>query len=345
MTLESLFDALHRAGHVPSATVPGIELERNHSPWYTRVLLGGMGWLGGLLVLGFFGALVSGLFNNAAGLGVLAIIMFGASVMIYRAAPNNDFATQFALAASICGQAAAAGSFGTAIGHGVDNSTVAWFIALMQMLLVFLMPNFLHRLLSTIFAVAALFFASKGGAMSVAVDLAMALGFVALIQFESLLVEKGQRAVAEPVLNGLAIGLLVTGIGYMSFIGGSSWFPHVGMSAIAFGIALLVWVFLASANLSSVSRGAALAGTVAFVAVSWRAPGLIASALVLLASFAAGRRTLTGLGLLAMVAYLSAYYYQMSLTLLGKSGVLALTGAVLLVLWWVHRQFFSTEAA
>jgi uncharacterized membrane protein len=304
-----------------------------------------MGWLGGLLVLGFFGALVSGLFNNAAGLGVLAIIMFAGSVMIYRAAPNNDFATQFALAASICGQAAAAASCGMAIGHNVDNSAVAWFIALMQMLLVFLMPNFLHRLLSTIFAVAALFFATKGGAMSVGVDLAMALGFVALVQFESLLVTNGRRAMSEPVLNGLAIGLLVTGIGYMTIVSGSAWFPHVGMSAVAFGIALLVWVFLASRHLPSLSRGAALGATLAFVAVSWRAPGLIASALVLLASFAAGRRTLTALGLLAMVAYLSAYYYQMSMTLLEKSGVLALTGSVLLVLWWAHRQFFSKEAA
>ncbi len=51
------------------------------------------------------------------------------------------------------------------------------------------------------------------------------------------------------------------------------------------------------------------------------------------------------LGLLAMMAYLSAYYYQMSMTLLAKSGVLALTGAVLLVLWWVQRQFFSKEAS
>ena len=62
MTLESLFDSLHRAGHLPSATVPAIDLERNHSPWYTRVLLGGMGWLGGMLVLGFLGALIYGQF-------------------------------------------------------------------------------------------------------------------------------------------------------------------------------------------------------------------------------------------------------------------------------------------
>jgi hypothetical protein len=154
MTLESLFDALHRAGHLPSATVPAIDLERDHSPWYTRVLLGGMGWLGGMLVLGFLGALISGLFDSAVGMSVLALMMFGAGFAIYRAAPGNDFATQFALAASICGQALAAVAFGKLVGHGDDFTVVAWFIALMQAALVWVMPNFLHRLISTIFAVA-----------------------------------------------------------------------------------------------------------------------------------------------------------------------------------------------
>ena len=345
MTLESLFDSLHRAGHLPSATVPAIDLERDHSPWYTRVLLGGMGWLGGMLVLGFLGALISGLFDSAVGMSVLALMMFGASVAIYRAAPGNDFATQFALAASICGQALAAVAFGKLVGHADDFTVVAWFIALMQAALVWVMPNFLHRLISTIFAVAALLFATKSGVMNVAVDLAMALGFVALVHFESVLVAAGRRAICEPVLNGIAIGLLVTGIGYMSLVGGSSWFPHTGMSAVAFGIALLAWVWLSAKQLPALSRGAALAAAIAFVAVSWRAPGLLASALVLLASFAAGRRALTALALVAMVAYLSAYYYQMSMTLLAKSGVLALTGAVLLVLWWVQRQFFSKESS
>ncbi|MBL8523275.1 MAG: DUF4401 domain-containing protein, partial [Betaproteobacteria bacterium] len=89
---------------------------------------------------------------------------------------------------------------------------------------------------------------------------------------------------------------------------------------------------------------AALIAAVVFIAVSWRAPGLIASTLVLLAAFATGRRALTGLALLALPAWLVAYYYQMSLTLLAKSGVLTLTGAALIAMWWVHRRWFSREA-
>ncbi|MBC8160677.1 MAG: DUF4401 domain-containing protein [Roseiflexaceae bacterium] len=345
MTLESLFLALHGAGRVASPETPAIELQSNHSPWYTRVLLGGMGWLGGMFVLGFMGALVSGLFNNAFAMTVLAVIMFVSSFAIYRIANNNDFGTQFALAASICGQALAAAAFAKWAGRGVDSSSVAWFIALMQVALVWVMPNFLHRLISTMFAVTALFFATQKGGASIAIDLMLGLGFVGLIQYESQLVASKQRALSEPVLNGLAIGLLVVGVAYLDFVGGTTWLPFATMSAIAFGIALMVWVVSATKHLPLNSRGAALGAALAFAAVAWRAPGLIATSLVLLASFAASRRTLTALAMLALMGYLSTYYYPMSLTLLVKAGVLALTGAVLLVLWWVHRQYFSSEAA
>ncbi len=345
MTLESLFESLHRAGHVASPGVPSVNLQDAQSPWYTRALLGGMGWLGGMFVLAFLGAMFSGLFNNAFAMTVLAILAFAASFWIYRIANNNDFGTQFALAASICGQALAAVAFAKVAGGGVDSSTVAGFIALMQVALVLVMPNFLHRLISTIFAVTALFVATQKGGTSIAIDLMLGLGFVALMQYESQLIVNRQRARSEPVLNGLAIGLLVVGVAYLDLVGGTPWLPFATMSAIAFGIVLMVWVAQASRHLPTMSRGAALAAALAFAAVAWRAPGLIATALVLLASFAAGRRTLTALAMVAMLGYLSAYYYQMSLTLLVKAGVLALTGAVLLVLWWVHRQYFSAEAA
>lgn len=345
MTLESLFLALHGAGRVTSPAAPAIDLQSSHSPWYTRVLLGGMGWLGGMFVLGFMGAMFAGLFNNAFAMTVMAVIMFTSSFAIYRIANNNDFGTQFALAASICGQALATVAFAKSAGSSVDSSSVAWFIALIQIALVWAMPNFLHRLISTIFAVTALFVATQKGGASIAIDLVLGLGFVALTQYESELVARKQRALSEPLMYGLAVGLLVVGVAYLDFVGGTTWLPFATMSAIAFGVALLVWVAHATKHLPTTSRGAALAAALAFAAVAWRAPGLIATSLVLLASFAAGRRTLTALAMLALMGYLSTYYYQMSLTLLMKAGVLALTGGVLLVLWWLHRQYFSVEAA
>ncbi|MEP7156877.1 MAG: DUF4401 domain-containing protein, partial [Betaproteobacteria bacterium] len=157
MNIESLFTSLHALGRVSSAEVPAMTLTRDNSPWYTRALMGGMGWLGGLLVLGFVGAIVSGLFDSAAALLVMAVALFVGSAAIYRHSPHNDFATQFALAASICGQVMMAVAIGKMVGYRSNDATVACLVALMQVVLVWFMPNYLHRFLSTLFAVAAMF--------------------------------------------------------------------------------------------------------------------------------------------------------------------------------------------
>ena len=114
---------------------------------------------------------------------------------------------------------------------------------------------------------------------------------------------------------------------------------------IAFAVVLVGWVALSTVRLSVMQRSAALMGAIIYAAVTWRAPGLIASALVLLLAFGSGRRALTGFALFALVAYLSTYYYQMHMTLATKSMVLALSGASLLVMWWGHRTYFNGERA
>lgn len=342
MKLDELYEQLHRRNLVEAASAPAMTFAEGAGPWYTRALLGVMGWVGGLLVLGFFGSLIAGLFNSAPGMAVLAAAMFLGSATIYRNFGHSDFATQFALAASICGQAAAVVAFGKM--YGADATTpVAWFAAAMQISLVWLMPNFLHRFLSTMFAVLALFVATKNGFASAGVSAAIGLGFVYLVREESSLVLRGRRALAEPVIAGLAIGLLLAGVAHIRLFGSTPWLQFSPQSALAFAASLVLWVALAARGLAAGPRSAALLATIAFCVASWRAPGLAACALVLFVSFARGRRTMTGLSLVALVGYLSTYYYQMEITLALKSAVLAATGGVLLVSWWVHRQYFSEE--
>ncbi|MBL8524791.1 MAG: DUF4401 domain-containing protein, partial [Betaproteobacteria bacterium] len=257
MNAQELFAALHRDGHVGAADAPPMAEVAPRPPWYVRVLLGFIGWLGGLLVLGFFAIFVSGLLNNAAGMSVISAMLFFGSFTIYRIAPHNEFASQFALAASICAQALAAGAFWRITGHGIDTAVVAGFIAAMQALLVWLMPNFLHRLLSTIFAVAALFFATHDGHASVLASLGLGVGFVMLLSAESRLIADGRHQLVDPVLNGLAIGLLGVGVGYLDF-GGTRWLPFATFSALAFGVALLLWLVQNTKTSDPRSRTAAL---------------------------------------------------------------------------------------
>jgi uncharacterized membrane protein len=75
------------------------------------------------------------------------------------------------------------------------------------------------------------------------------------------------------------------------------------------------------------------------------APGLASAMLVLLLGFAAGSRLLAALGILALLGFVGHYYYSLHATLLEKSGLLALTGLVLLAAYAALRRFLPAEPA
>jgi len=345
MNLQSLFESLHRDGHVASPSPPKIVFAETSNPWYTRVLMGIMGWLGGFFVLGFFGAIIGNLFENGVILVIVATGLFAGSFAMYRAMPKSDFGTQFALAASICAQVVATIAFAKLVGYSGNTYGIAWFVGLMQVALVIAMPNGLHRLISTLFAAAAFFLAAEKGLLVPALDAILVIVLIVLARMESTLVVSGQRQLVDPVINGVSIALLLRGAAHVNLFGETLWLPFALQAAVVFAVALTVWTALNTARLTMVTRSAAVLAAIVYGAVTWRAPGLIAVVLVLLVAFASGRRALTAFSLVALVAYLSTYYYQMQLTLATKSMVLALSGASLLVMWWVHRTYFSGERA
>ncbi len=342
MMLQELYRGLQPEGAVAPTD---FQFAPAASPWYTRLLMGVMGWVGGLLVLGFLGVFIAGFVNNAPGLTVVAVAMFTGSFLVYRAAPDNDFATQFALAASVCAQACAVLAFSKSIGAGADFRGVAWFAAAMQVALILAMPNILHRLLSTLFAAGALFVATHDTAFIPALDVLFAALLVGLALTESGLVARRAQGLSEPVFAGVAIAIVLRGAADLHFWGSMPWQRFSLYSALVFSTALLAWLLARTANMPAANRGAAAVAIIAFGALAWRAPGLISCALVLLVCFERGRRVLTTLALLGILAYLSTYYYQMNFTLLAKAGVLALTGTALLVTWALHQKFFCKEAS
>ena len=64
-------------------------------------------------------------------------------------------------------------------------------------------------------------------------------------------------------------------------------------------------------------------------------PGITAAVLVLVLGYQRGQRVLMGLALVFLVVFLVAFYYHLDVTLLGKSGILAASGIVLLGMRWV----------
>ena len=147
----SLWEQLRQAGlaegDVPAETVA-------LTPWYIRTMLGIAGWIGAMFLLGFVGAAFSIVMKSAAsGLFVGALLCAGATVM-FRSRPNGDFIGQFALAVSIAGQILIGVGLGQLLSSQISLIAIAF--AALQVGLFLLIPNFLHRVLSTMSGIGAL---------------------------------------------------------------------------------------------------------------------------------------------------------------------------------------------
>jgi uncharacterized membrane protein len=110
------------------------------------------------------------------------------------------------------------------------------------------------------------------------------------------------------------------------------WGPWIGRSLVA---ALLVWLALALCRREGLKPGSmtmlAAVGAAALLGlVSVGAPGLGSAMLLLLLGFAVGNRILIALAILGLLGFVGHFYYSLHATLLEKSGLLALTGLLLL---------------
>lgn len=345
-----LWERLQTAGLV-AGDVPMVAA----SPWFVRAMLGVAGWIGAIFILGFVGTGFTMVMRSAGAAAVAAIICCSGAYVIFRMASRGDFANQFGLATGLAGQALFCVAIFQEL-HGDNFIGYALFFCVEAALTV-LMPNFVHRIFTTLGAVAAISLGlTQSGLHGLALPLATA---------GCALVWRGEVSMAaradlwQPVAYGLALGVLLTAT--TSMMGGrlldlyhrsgGDWLQGHGPEI---GTALVGIVFLAVAidilrqleiDGNSNEGIATIICALLFLGVSFPAHGLAAAALILLLGFAGGNRILFGLGLLAMASFLSHYYYQMKETLLFKSLILGSSGALLLLVRWGLRAVFPAKEA
>jgi hypothetical protein len=190
-------------------------------PWFVSALLGVSGWLAGLFALGFLAVVFRP--EHAPGFAALGLAVLGVSLAVFRAA-EGAFLAQGALAFSVAGHALLA-----AAAWDVTRSAAAaaGLVAAAQVAWIVLVPARLPRILSTLFAVAALSLAVRllvGGDerhawREDAVGLGPALGgwivlwaplavaAAALVRTEVRWVARGLQGALRPVLTGLLVAL------------------------------------------------------------------------------------------------------------------------------------------
>lgn len=335
-------------------------------PWYLRMLAGFGGWLAALFLMAFFLVMLflseSGL-RSLSDLPAFGILLLGGAILLRRA-ERGTFSNQMALAVSLTGQVL------VVVGvQPISTAGSALLVLVMQVFLMVLYVDQIHRVLSTlvaVFAIPVLLFdsvrwwhdlplASVGGALLVVTVLALpgVLGLVSMRLWlrETASARPGLARLLRPIAYGLVMGMfgLLLPPAYLFQYGWPGWgmffWEPMWPSAILLGAGLLYLVHTLLKERGLPPFGAfALSAYGAVLLLLWpalHAPGLIAAVTVLLLGFRRGDRLLMGIALVFLAVFLSAYYYSLSLSPLLKSLALVGSGAGLLGLRWVLLKQLS----
>jgi hypothetical protein len=338
MNTAELWRRLQHAGLV-QGELP--ETDSDRSPWFVRVMLGVAGWFGAICLLFFVGLGLKFIIESSSASLVAGVVACAVAAVLFSKFPENDFAGQFGLAVSMAGQVLILFGLATLTGKK-DIAPIALMMSLVQAALFWLLPSYVHRV-----------WAAASGACAVALALAdlglfafapalvlVAFAWVWLKEFDF----AKQGTLARAGGYGLAIAAVVIAVMHgelsLSAILDRPKTPLGGLIGLWIGAALtgaaLLWAVVQllareDVPLESPQGKIALVGAIILAIATLKAPGIGPAAAVLVIGFANGNRVLAGLGILALLAYLSHYYYALQITLLEKSAVLAATGIALLV--------------
>lgn len=347
MTPEDLWAGL-RADGLVEGDLP--ERRDQASPWYVRVMLGIAGWIGALFMMGFIGAAFAFVVKDESTAMIVGAACCAGAAFLFRIFDGKDFGEQFALVLSLAGQILM--MVGLSQFLKPDSPNFYFGVAGIEAVLALAVPNFLHRVLTSAGAAAAL-------ALGI-VQLSLH-GFSAPILCAGLALiwlypQRWARSgnVWRPIGYGLVLALLLIETfrlfgaqrlfgfaaeapGFLALYG-----PLIGRGITALILAWSAAVLALRAGYASSSRTflSAVGAALLVGLLSLEAPGLASALLILLLGFAAGNRLLMALGVLSLLGFVAHFYYSLQATLLEKSGLLALTGILLIAAWFVLRSGF-----
>lgn len=338
------------AARIVTGPAPPVETGENDDarmPWFVRALIGISGWLAAGFLMGFIGAALAFIVNDNATSIVVGLAIIAGAYVLFRTAGTHVFASQFAVAISFAGQVLV----WMGIEPGSQNDEPEWLaIAVFQAVLAAVLPNFVVRVWcagAAAMAVTILLFQSGAYPLSIGL-LAAATAFVWLYEFHWPRVHSAVRAIGY----GLTLSLILvqaTVFGRQMLYEFQrqrlplNWVPEwAGWVLPGAVLMAVVWQLFARRDVATLSANAfmAVAGAAAVSAASFKAPGIATGLMLVLLGYSNANRSLLVLGLIALLSYLSAYYYLLETTLLMKSLILAITGAILLALRWTVMSFF-----
>ncbi|WP_415896330.1 GDYXXLXY domain-containing protein [Neptuniibacter sp. QD72_48] len=349
---QALWQKLQTEGIV---TADQPEEHPSQSAWFIHLMQGFSGWLAALFMLGFVGSIFGWLFRYDNHI-LLMVAGLGCSIgayTIYRHSGESPFYNQLALAISICGQF----MFGWGLFEFLGDNEVTVFLALAiyQAVLALVMPSFLHRVISSWFAMIALFWGLNRQGIHGLDSAVAALAFTLIWCKEQQWLKWHKFLI--PISYGMAISLLqfsghsllqnelsflykISDVGFLQLNG-----PLIGSIAQIATFAFLLAYIFKEQQVTKDSKNIAgyLALIIIMAVTSFTIAGLPAALLLLLVGFHRQQRALLGLGLVALISFVSWYYYNLQETLLVKSIYLVGLGTVALVSYFLLSKIYLPD--
>ena len=233
------------------------------------------------------------------------------------------------------------------------DEAVFLLVALQQVILAAVMPNFVHRVFSSFITVLSLAMAlSLMGLPYVFGGVVMFLAsWLWLNEFRYPMHMSKIRAIGYGLVLALIHlkatayfgGLALWRSGHNSHqTWGQLWMGEVVAGAV---MVYVIWQLLLRCGQAFSGRLAitAILGTIIICVASIEVPGITAGIVIMLLGFAGSNRVLLGLGIVSLLFNISSYYYLLDTTLLAKSQSLVLVGLVLLAVRWLICHFIPED--
>ncbi len=301
-------------------------------PWYVRAFLALGAWITAIAIVLFFGVFIGLVLDGSEAfdgvLTVLGIGCFALGVSMLAKAPGGEFRTSFVTAL------AAAGAAMTAAGIGImteDVWTAAIAAVILAGLVVAWVPGVILQLLVSGLAVALIAIALVVDQVPYYLDVAAVMMLAGVLLW-----------CRPPRLDmrATAFALLMAPPALSIFTRFESWTDLAvgGWGARAVHIGLFAWL-ISILWQRMPERPARLELTIfaaAAIAVCLLLPPGGSGALVILTlAFVLGSRPLALMGVLLQSYFFWQFYYDLDISLLNKSLLLTVVGAVILACWWL----------
>jgi len=305
------------------------------TPWYVRVLLGISAWVSAILIsIGIFA--ITGIEDS---LVIFGLVFIGACFYLKKNS-TSVFLSQLAFAGSAVGQV----SLAVGIGNIFDSMlVVATIMLVVEILLLLIFPDLVHKIISTVLAVIAV--------KVILVDLE--------VQYlESILII---------IANGFALYIwnkkdwhneqMQTAIRYALPVSVFVllWLDFQSFNKLGFEETLKMIMGLANVGLIAYQAhnvmkelhidiktwlGVAIASTLLILLIpSVTVPALLIALLYVIVAIQYRNKLLLGLAILGFIISLSYFYYSLEITLLEKSILMSVTGGLLLIVRTAYLFF------